>query len=129
MDDCRVFDMHENSSLSQKIAQSPEIGELLQKGLPMLRYSGYFPTKQVVFDTPDLYNTLHSVDITGAHFDNDGNLFIKLGDLYNFDKNATSMRSMAGYKLQSEGKIKPFYLRMTVKIPKNELDKYSSGKP
>ena len=30
MDDCRVFDMHENSSLSQKIAQSAEMKDLLK---------------------------------------------------------------------------------------------------
>ena len=124
MDDCRVFDMHENSSLSQNIAQSAEMKDLLKKGLPMLRYSGYLPSKKITFDTPDLYNTLHGANIEGAQFDKDGNLYIKLGDLYNFDKNATSMRSMVGYKLQSEGKIKPYYLRMTVKIPKTELDKY-----
>ena len=34
MDDCKVFDMNENSSLSKKIAQSEEIKMLLKKGCP-----------------------------------------------------------------------------------------------
>ena len=71
-----------------------------------------------------MYNSLHGANITGANLDNDGNLMLKFEDLYNFSKNSKSGRSMAGYKLQQQGLMQPYYIRTTVKIPKSELDKY-----
>ena len=124
MTDCKVFKMHENSELSQKIANSDEMKEILKKDIDMLRYAKVLPEKHIDFKTPDLYNSLHGANMTYAKLDKEGNLVMRFEDLWNFNESSTSLKSKVGRKLQDYGGLEPYYAIIEVKIPKSELDKY-----
>jgi len=126
MQDCKVFVANENSSISQKIANSNELKTIIKKDIEFIRKLRCFPAvgSDIEFTSPDLYNALHGANITEAKFDKQGNLNIKIEDLYNFNKGRTSFRGRIGEKLQSLGSLEPYYIVVDVKIPKLELDKY-----
>jgi len=126
MNDCKVFVTDENSSISQKIANSNELKSIIKNDIDFIRKLHLFPAvgSDIEFTSPDLYNALHGANITEAKFDEQGNLNIKIEDLYNFNKGRTSVRGRLGEKLQNKGDLIPYYLQINVKIPKSELDKY-----
>ena len=126
MQDCKVFVADENSSLSQKIADSDELKEIIKSDIQYIRRFNVFPAKgkDIEFTSPDLYNAIHGANISDAKFDKDGNLYLSIEDLYNFNKGRTSVKGRIGEKLQNQGDLIPFYMRVNVKIPKSELDKY-----
>ncbi len=126
MQDCKVFVAKENSSLSQKVANSDELKSIIKQDIQYIRKFKIFPAKDsnVEFTSPDLYNALHGANIADASFDKDGNLNLVIEDLYNFNQGRTSVRGRVGEKLQNQGDLVPYYIRVNVKIPKSELDKY-----
>lgn len=126
MNDCKVFVADETSSISQKIANSNELKSIIKNDIDFIRKLHLFPAvgSDIEFTSPDLYNALHGANITEAKFDEQGNLNIKIEDLYNFNKGRTSVRGRLGEKLQNKGDLIPYYLQINVKIPKSELDKY-----
>lgn len=126
MDDCKVFVANENSSLSQKIANSDELKSIIKQDMQYIRKFNIFPSKgsNIEFTSPDLYNALHGANIADATFDKNGNLNLVIEDLYNFNQGRTSVRGRLGEKFQNKGDLIPYYVRVNVKIPKEELDKY-----
>ena len=60
-----------------------------------------------------------------THFDDDGNLILRLEDYYNFNPNRTSVKGKVGYKLQEQEDLKPYYIIATIKIPKEKFLKYN----
>ena len=126
MNDCKVFVADETSSISQKIANSNELKSIIKNDIDFIRKLHLFPAvgSDIEFTSPDFYNALHGANITEAKFDEQGNLNIKIEDLYNFNKGRTSFRGRIGEKLQSLVSLEPYCIVVDVKIPKFELDKY-----
>jgi len=96
----------------------------IKKNIYYIRNYNTFPTKFIEFSSPDLYNTIHGGNIQDVNIDKEGNLNFSVEDLYNFNKGRTSVRGRVGEKLQNEGSLIPYYIKINVKIPKSELDKY-----
>ena len=126
MQDCKVFVANENSSIAQKIAGSDELKEIIKSDIQYIKRLHVFPAKgqDIEFKSPDLYNALHGANIADASFDKDGNLNLVIDDFYNFNKGRTSVKGRLGEKFQNQGSIIPYYVRVRVKITKEELDKY-----
>ncbi len=124
MTDCKVLKLEPNSSLSQKIANSQEIKDILKHDIKMLRYAKVLPSTKINFQTPDLHNSMHGCDLTYAKLDKEGNLIMRFEDLWNFNEGRTSVKNRVGEALQKRGLLIPYYLVVDVKIPKSELDMY-----
>ncbi len=70
------------------------------------------------------YITFHGSEIYDAHFDDDGNLILRLEDYYNFNPDRKSVKARVGHKLQKQGDLKPYYIIDLIVIPKEKLEKY-----
>lgn len=62
-------------------------------------------------------------EIYDAHFDDEGNLILRIEDYYNFNPGRTSVKGQVGYKLQEQGELEPYYVIVFIKIPKDEFIK------
>ena len=117
--------LQEGISLPEKYFDH-SLGGNYKSDIEFIRKLCCFPAvgSDIEFTSPDLYNALHGANITEAKFDEQGNLNIKIEDLYNFNKGRTSFRGRIGEKLQSLVSLEPYCIVVDVKIPKFELDKY-----
>ena len=113
-------------SISHKIANSDELKSIIKQDMQYIRKFNIFPSKgsNIEFTSPDLYNALHGANIADATFDKNGNLNLVIEDLYNFNQGRTSVRGRLGEKFQNQGSLIPYYVKVNVKITKEELDKY-----
>ena len=85
--------------------------------------NGTISNSKITFNNGDLYNALHGAEIKDVKFDSQGNLIMRIEDLYNFEPKRTSIRGRTGERLQNEGKLENFYTIILLKIPKEELPK------
>ena len=123
--DCPVYIFHENSDLSQKIANSKVIDKFLKENKNNLRFFNFAEAKHIDFkkeDDKNLYYAIHGANISGIQFDkNRKYLYCRVEDFYNFDPRKTDYPNQVGAELQKNGELKPYYSIIILKIPVEKL--------
>lgn len=123
-EDCKVLNLHSDSSMARKIATSQDFKEFLVKNPALTKPNGSLQHSEITFKNGDLYNSLHGAVVKDAKTDAQGNLTLTVQDLWNFDAGRTSVRGRVGEKLQNEGSLENYYIIIDIKIPKEDLKKY-----
>lgn len=122
--DCKVLLLDNESSISKSVLSSYDFKSFIKENINDIRKNGTIPNKNITFKDGDLYNALHGAMVKDVKFDSDGNLIMRIEDLYNFEPKRTSIRGRAGERLQNIGKLENFYTIILIKIPKEELIKF-----
>lgn len=122
--DCKVLLLDNESSISKSVLSSYDFKSFIKENINDIRKNGTIPNKNITFKDGDLYNALHGAMVKDVKFDSDGNLIMRIEDLYNFEPKRTSIRGRTGERLQNIGKLENFYIIILIKIPKEELIKF-----
>lgn len=122
--DAPVFMLNSDSSIAKRIEDAPEIRDFIKLNEKSLKNGKIIINGKVDFcHDPDLYNTLHGVDIYEAKINSRGDLVLVIIDIYNFNKGRTSLRARVGEKFQNAGQLYNFGVYIPVVIPKEKLKK------
>lgn len=121
--DCRVLLLNNDSSISKSILSNDDFKTFIKQNINNIRKNGTIPNTTITFNNGDLYNALHGAEIKDVKFDSQGNLILRIEDLYNFEPKRTSIRGRTGERLQNEGTLENFYTIILLKIPKEQLPK------
>ncbi len=121
--DCKVLLLNNDSSMSKSILSNDDFKTFIKHNINDIRKNGTISNSKITFNNGDLYNALHGAEIKDVKFDSQGNLIMRIEDLYNFEPKRTSIRGRTGERLQNEGKLENFYTIILLKIPKEELPK------
>ena len=124
--DSNILILNEESSISKDIIKSNAFKRFLEENVENIHKYGRLDYKKIEFDSDDsdLYSSFHGSEIYDAHFDDDGNLILRLEDYYNFNPDRKSVKARVGHKLQKQGDLKPYYIIDLIVIPKEKLEKY-----
>ena len=132
----KVLVLNPNSSMSKIIKKSGTLKNFIKKNMNELNIYGRLDNQTIEFDgqnnqskftkrfDEDLYASFHGAEVKDIHLDAEGNLHLRIEDLYNFNKNRFSLKGRVGRKLQEQGVLKPYYIICPVFISKEELQKY-----
>ena len=132
----KVLVFKPNSSMSKTIKKSGTLKNFLKKNMNELSIYGRLDNQTIEFDgqnsqsyfskilDEDLYASFHGAEVKDIHLDAEGNLHLRIVDLYNFNKYRFSLKGRVGRKLQEQGVLKPYYIICPVFISKEELQKY-----
>lgn len=123
-DDCKVLVLHNESSMAKAIERNNDFRDFLKENIKELEKSGYIQEKKITFKSGDLYNAMHGAKVKDIKIDSNGNITLRVEDLYNFEPNRPSVKGRLGEKYQNEGKIENYYVITKVQIPKSVWSKY-----
>lgn len=123
-DNCKVVVLHNNSSMAKAIIQNNDFKNFLKENIKELEKNKYIPEKSITFKSGDLYNAMHGANVKDIKIDDNGNITLRVEDLYNFEPNRTSVKGRLGEKYQNEGQIENYYVITKLEIPKYIWNKY-----
>lgn len=119
--DCKVFVLHQNSSLAMKIIKSNALKNFIKENKTELISKRKLENsdKDITFksDDSDLYATFHGAKVVDMKLDRFNNLKFRIEDLYDFNPNRPSVKGRVGRKLQEQGELEPFYIIQPISIP------------
>lgn len=121
--DCKILLLNSDSSMSKSILTNSDFKTFINQNIDVIRKNGTIPNSPITFQYGDMYNALHGAEIKDVKIDNQGNLIMRIEDLYNFEPNRTSTRGRTGERLQNKGDLKNYYIIILIKIPKEQLPK------
>ena len=67
---------------------------------------------------------MHGAKVKDIKLDDNGNITLRVEDLYNFEANRTSVKGRLGEKYQNKGQIENYYIITKIEIPKSVWSKY-----
>lgn len=119
----QVVEFHPNSSIVKAIKNSQNFKKFLATKQSEINIYGQIPDTKIEFTNidPDMYAAFHGAELKNIHLDKNGNLHVRLEDIYNFNPGRTSVKGRIGRKLQENGTITPYYIICHIIVTKNEM--------
>ena len=123
--DVPVFVLNKDSSLSKKITKSNALKDFLEENINNIISGKIEDGKDIVFknNDPDLYAALHGANVKNIQFTENGDLYLEVQDLYDFDPDRPSAKARLGRRLQVEGQLDMYYIICPIIIPKDRIIK------
>lgn len=123
--DVPVFILNKDSSLSMKITKSNALKNFLEENINNIISGEFEEDKDIVFknNDPDLYAALHGANVKNVQFTENGDLYLEVQDLYDFDPDRPSAKARLGRRLQVEGQLDMYYIICPIIIPKDRIIK------
>ncbi|CDC21521.1 unknown [Clostridium sp. CAG:306] len=122
--DCKVLVLHTESSMAKEIVGNKDFKNFLKNNIKELEQNKYIQEKNITFRSGDLYNAMHGAKVKDIKLDDNGNITLRVEDLYNFEANRTSVKGRLGEKYQNKGQIENYYIITKIEIPKSVWSKY-----
>ena len=122
--DCKVLLLNKNSSLANAILTDNDFKNFLKQNIKILKTQEKIQDLSITFTKGELYNALHGAKVKDMKFNCNGDLILRIEDLYNFEPNRTSARGRIGERLQNQEKLENYYVIILLEIPKENLYEY-----
>lgn len=119
----QVVEFHPNSSIVKAIKNSQNFKNFLAEKQSEINIYGQISDTKIEFTNidPDMYAAFHGAELKNIHLDKNGNLHVRLEDLYNFNKGRTSNKGRAARIMQENGHLAPYYIICHIIVTKNEM--------
>ena len=105
-----------DSSASKKLASNLDVLYKVQQHAQELN-EGKVVNDSLKFNDMNFYNAIGKADIINMSKNSSGEVELYITDIYDFNKNSSNPLVKAGYELQSEGYLIPYFVIYFVKIP------------